>query len=259
MGDGYLVIPNQLDPRHMYKYSSWGPIEWKASMAGLKLKTQFPEMQLFKQIACVLAASAAIVEAISPRQAKSNYYERLLAKRNPALFAKRDTACAPSTPQEAIAPKQNIWADLNEGEAQTVFDILKDEFNLTKLEDASPYDNYLMWIEVLRPNKTEAIAYLDYDGPLPERYARATLFLGTEEYTSEEYPNGYWQELQIGPLNTNATQLLEIWSTCTANQKLLMKLVSKTNLDGVVHRLSTRRNSSQTQCYQFWLIWLVKK
>lgn len=162
-------------------------------------------MQLLKQIACVLAASTAIVEAVSPRQAKSKYHERLLAKRNPALFAKRDTACSPSVPQEAIAPKSNIWADLDEAESKTVFDLLNDVYNLTSMEDATPYDNYLMWIETLRPNKTDAVAYLDNNGPLPSRNARAVVFLGTEEYLSEDYPNGYWQELQIGPLNTNAT------------------------------------------------------
>ena len=166
-------------------------------------------MHLLKDIACILAAVTTIVEAASPRQSRPDYYQRLLAKRNPSSFARRDTACSPSFPQEAIAPKKNIWADLDTAEAQIAFDLLNDVYNLTQLENATPYDNYIMWIEALRPNKTDAVAYLDHEGPLPERWARASLFFGAEEHTSEEYPNGFWKELQIGPLNTNATPAIK--------------------------------------------------
>lgn len=163
------------------------------------------KMQFFKQIALFLATGAILVDAISPRQAKAKFQDRILTKRDPQLFAKRDTVCSPSTPKDAVSPKANIWADLNDDEAQSVFDVLNDIYNLTQVEDASPYDNYIMWIETLRPNKTEAVAYLDHNGPKPERNARAVLFLGSEEFVSDEYPDGYWQELQVGPLNTNAT------------------------------------------------------
>lgn len=166
-------------------------------------------MHLLKDIACILAAVTTIVEAVSPRQSRPDYYQRLLAKRNPSSFARRDTACSPSFPQKAIAPKKNIWADLDTAEAQIVFDLLNDVYNLTQLENATPYDNYIMWIEALRPNKTDAVAYLDHEGPLPERWARASLFFGAGEHTSEEYPNGFWKELQIGPLNTNATPAIK--------------------------------------------------
>lgn len=161
-------------------------------------------MRFLNSIALLLAG-ASIVDAVSPRQAKAKFQDRILAKRNPSLFAKRDTVCSPSAPKQAQAPKTNIWADLDNDETKIVYDLLVDIYNLTSLEDASPYDNYLMWIETLRPNKTDAIAYLDNEGPVPARYARATIFLGTEEHITDEFPDGYWQELQIGPLNTNAT------------------------------------------------------
>jgi primary-amine oxidase len=48
-------------------------------------------------------------------------------------------------------------------------------------------------MDVLQPNKTEALAYLDHDGPPPPRYARATL-----QFNSQEQP--YIQEYMVGPL-----------------------------------------------------------
>jgi primary-amine oxidase len=148
-----------------------------------------------------LAAAA----ALTPRQARAQYKNRFLFKRYPELLEKRDVSCSPSTPNQAAAPKTNVWADLDDDEAQVVYDLLVDEFNLTSVDEATAYDNYLMWIETLRPNKTDAVEYLDNDGSVPERWARAVVFLGTEVHTSEEFPDGYWQELQVGPLNTNTT------------------------------------------------------
>lgn len=160
---------------------------------------------LIKQFLGALVTATAVAAAVSPRQARAQYKNRFLYKRHPELLQQREVTCGPSTPKPAKAPKSNIWADLSDDEAQVVFDLLEDEFNLTSVADATAFDNYLMWIETLRPNKTDAVEYLDNDGPLPPRWARAVLFLGTEDYTSDEFPDGYWQELQVGPLNTNGS------------------------------------------------------
>ena len=48
-------------------------------------------------------------------------------------------------------------------------------------------------MDLLQPNKTDALAYLDDDGPPPQRYARATL-----QFNSKEQP--YIQEYMVGPL-----------------------------------------------------------
>lgn len=163
---------------------------------------------LLKQLFGAAFVLASVVTAASnPRQAKAEYKNRFLYKRFPELLEKRDTSCTTGqvAPKEAEAPKSNIWADLDDAETKVVYDLLVDEFNLTSVENATAYDNYLMWIETLRPNKTEAIEYLDHNGKIPERWARASIFLGTDEYTTDEYPDGYWQELKIGPLGVNGT------------------------------------------------------
>jgi primary-amine oxidase len=48
-------------------------------------------------------------------------------------------------------------------------------------------------LDVLQPNKTDALAYLDESGPEPTRFARATLQFG-----STVQP--YTQEYMVGPL-----------------------------------------------------------
>lgn len=48
-------------------------------------------------------------------------------------------------------------------------------------------------MDLLQPNKTDALAYLDEDGPAPVRYARATL-----QFNSMMQP--YIQEYMVGPL-----------------------------------------------------------
>ncbi|CEP23019.1 Abp1 [Cyberlindnera jadinii] len=160
---------------------------------------------LWKHFTAALSLASLASAYLNPRQARSEYKNRFLYKRYPELLEKREVACGASTPGDAVPSKINIWADLSDDEAQVVYDLLKDTFNLTASVNATMYDNYVTWIETLRPNKTDAIAYLDNDGPVPERWARATVFLGTDEYVSDEFPDGYWQELQVGPLNTNGS------------------------------------------------------
>ncbi|CCH42609.1 primary-amine oxidase [Wickerhamomyces ciferrii] len=158
----------------------------------------------FLGVLTLTLSAITLTDAISPRQAKAKSQDQLYTKRSES-YIKRDTLCSPSFPKEAVPPKANIWADLDTVETKDVFDLLKNTYPLTPFENATLFDNYLMWIELLRPNKTSATDYLDNNGAVPDRYARASIFFGSEEYTSEEYPNGYWQELQIGPLGKNGT------------------------------------------------------
>lgn len=50
-----------------------------------------------------------------------------------------------------------------------------------------------MTMDLLQPNKTDALAYLDDNGPPPARFARATL-----QFNSQDQP--YIQEYMVGPL-----------------------------------------------------------
>ncbi len=55
------------------------------------------------------------------------------------------------------------------------------------------WDNVIMNVELLQPNKSDALPYLESGGAAPSRYAKATLlFAATEE--------PYIQEFMVGPL-----------------------------------------------------------
>ena len=63
----------------------------------------------------------------------------------------------------------------------------------------SRWDNVIVTMDILQPDKKDSLAYLDENGPTPDRYARATL-----QFNSQEEP--YIQEYMIGPLPlSNAT------------------------------------------------------
>ena len=58
------------------------------------------------------------------------------------------------------------------------------------------WDNKLLNVELLRPNKSDALSYLDSRSPAPDRYARVVILFGA---TLEPYI----QEYQVGPLPVN--------------------------------------------------------
>ena len=61
-----------------------------------------------------------------------------------------------------------------------------------------------MTIDLLQPNKSDAIKYLDQGGPAPPRYAHATLQFGATLAP-------YIQEYQVGPLPiTNQSAVTEL-------------------------------------------------
>ena len=55
------------------------------------------------------------------------------------------------------------------------------------------WDNVIVSLDLLQPNKTDALTYLEGNGPAPTRYARATL-----QFNSQVQP--YIQEYMVGPL-----------------------------------------------------------
>ncbi|WVQ79580.1 hypothetical protein IAT38_001680 [Cryptococcus sp. DSM 104549] len=101
------------------------------------------------------------------------------------------SASAPTT----TASKDNIWAYLTNDEAAGVISFLHNQtdLNLTAVDDAGDWDNTIMVVDLLAPNKSDALAYIDGNGTKPERWAIASLlFAATEE--------PYVQDLVVGPL-----------------------------------------------------------
>ncbi|KAL8363430.1 hypothetical protein RB601_009280 [Gaeumannomyces tritici] len=108
---------------------------------------------------------------------------------------RQEGTCAPSPPASIKAPKRNLWAQLSEQEVGSVVDWLFRQrgLNLTRAEDAGDWDNTIISVEVMRPNKTDALAYMDGNGPAPPKYARVTL----DQRATE---NPVIAELLVGPL-----------------------------------------------------------
>ncbi|KFA70945.1 hypothetical protein S40288_10237, partial [Stachybotrys chartarum IBT 40288] len=94
------------------------------------------------------------------------------------------------------APHDNIWDGLTHEEIVGLLEWLhqpEQGLNLTVTKEAGAWDNTIGIIELLYPNKTDALAYLDDDGPLPARYARVGVFFGATE-------EPYIQAFVVGPL-----------------------------------------------------------
>jgi len=82
------------------------------------------------------------------------------------------------------APKENLWDTLSNNEVSQLIDWLyepKQGLNLTHHDNATHWDNFIGVTELIPPNKTDALAYLEDKRPAPARYARVVLFRGASE------------------------------------------------------------------------------
>jgi primary-amine oxidase len=102
----------------------------------------------------------------------------------------------PQTPR-----RRNIWADLDDLEAREITKWLHDPvrgLNLTAAASANHGDSYIWVLEAHRPNKTDAIAFLDHGAHAPTRFGRATIKRDViDDPRIEEY--------LIGPLPVEAS------------------------------------------------------
>ncbi|KAK5171018.1 uncharacterized protein LTR77_004162 [Saxophila tyrrhenica] len=104
------------------------------------------------------------------------------------------------------APKENIWSELSNQEAKDVYEFVFDELsylNLTK-HPKSNRENFIVVLETLRPNKTDAVPYLRDDAAIPERWAMARV-----AQVMEDEP--YMVHYMVGPLPVGSdTQVLPL-------------------------------------------------
>lgn len=76
------------------------------------------------------------------------------------------------------APKGNVWAELIADEAEELSDFLyidPNPFNLTKNITASEWENTLRSIEILQPNKSDVVSYLDHSARSPSLWAHVVV------------------------------------------------------------------------------------
>ena len=94
------------------------------------------------------------------------------------------------------APRYNVFAELSSEERRDVVTFLyenSDILNLTERTVNFDSPNWINQIEVLRPNKSDAVSYLDNGGPEPCRYA-------TVSVVQNDGSNAFLAEYQIGPI-----------------------------------------------------------
>lgn len=97
------------------------------------------------------------------------------------------------------APRRNIWSDLNRHEAEEVYNFLVEEWadlNLTRTPKTAA-DNYIVTIETLQPNKSQAVPYLFEEDSKPGRWAKVVL-----SHHKQHVP--YLTYYAVGPLPVSA-------------------------------------------------------
>ena len=132
-------------------------------------------------------------------------YERKLLLE--ALSKRQDASgsCFTGDAPVITAPKTNAWASISPEDNLAVWNFLHAEetgLNLTAPDNATLTDNYVFWIDTLHTNKSDVLPYLDADGPLPSKYARAVIFEGGKGDPGS-------QEYMIGPLPVSETTTVQ--------------------------------------------------
>jgi len=138
----------------------------------------------------ILAALAVIASELAVCAAPS--CSPRVNPRGTHLYPRNENCTAPFNPS-VTAPKPNPWKPLSNTE---IIDLLAwlhapaQGLNLTAYENASAWDNWVGVTELLTPNKTDVLPYLDGSGPAPKRYARVVISYGATE-------KPYWQEYMV--------------------------------------------------------------
>lgn len=144
---------------------------------------------------------------ISPRQQAANLQARQADLPSLPTDQTNLTAPAPST----SAPFANPWLYLSNDEAAGVIAYLHNDtvLNLTAVADAGNWDNTILVLDLLAPNKSDVLSFLDNNGTAPARHAVASiLFAATEE--------PYVQEFVVGPLPVDSNT--SIWPNTWQSQ-----------------------------------------
>ena len=109
-------------------------------------------------------------------------------------------------PPEYHAPSPNIWSELSHHEVTELYEFLykQADLNLTKSPQRYGRENYVSEIEVLRPNKSDAVAFLSDGGARPARYARVSV-------VESNFNEAFICDYKVGPLPpSDKTQALPL-------------------------------------------------
>ena len=126
---------------------------------------------------------------------------RLAKSSNVNRFTERyanGSACHASAPEDFQAPHLNIWSGLTDKEAADITKWLfaQTDLNLTVSENATSWSNSILQVELMIPNKTDVLAYVDGDAKPPTRYAHVVLDLRATDSPT-------YTDILVGPLPVN--------------------------------------------------------
>ncbi|RPA74463.1 amine oxidase catalytic domain-containing protein [Ascobolus immersus RN42] len=109
--------------------------------------------------------------------------------------AKPEPGCSAPSFRPVKAPYENIFSGLTTQETVdlTSFLIKDSGLNLTLSENATAWDNTIITLELLTPNKTDALAHTDGTSAPPTRYAHVVIDFRARE-------DAYIQNFMVGPL-----------------------------------------------------------
>ncbi|KAK8130921.1 membrane copper amine oxidase [Apiospora sp. TS-2023a] len=135
--------------------------------------------------------------ASASRLAGSWLENRRLTSRQSAVANQTAPQCSSVAPA-ATAPKENVWASLSSSDTAAVIEWLvqQTELNLTAPTVnglGGAWQNSVILVEAMMPNKTAVLPYLDGSAPAPERYAHVLL-----SNRASEKPT--YEDILVGPL-----------------------------------------------------------
>jgi primary-amine oxidase len=159
---------------------------------------------------------------------------------NSNLFGTYSGPFSPPEPTDFQAPKRNVWAELTADEADELFDFLynvPNNLNLTKIPTGSSWENTVRSIELLQPNKSDIVSYLDHSAGAPSRWAHVVV-------GEKVQPRARAAHYMVGPLNQEESMTalpLTYWFNSGRNY---MNVSSAGDLDVMLFMLSVASNIS---------------
>lgn len=144
---------------------------------------------------CLLNGVSALPKSSWARERQKKGLIKNLKRWSNSTTPQPASTCPQNPAPSVSAPKQNIFAGLTNWEAASVAQWLfaQPELNLTISDDAGEWDNSILLVELMQPNKSDALSYIDGSGPPPARYAHVVI-----DHRASEDP--YYGDILVGPL-----------------------------------------------------------
>ncbi|KAK8084653.1 Primary amine oxidase lung isozyme [Apiospora hydei] len=132
------------------------------------------------------------------RLAGSWLENRRLTSRQSAVNNQTTTPQCSSVAPGVTAPKENVWAPISSSDTAAVIEWLVQQPELKLTVPTvnginGTWQNSVILVEAMMPNKTDVLPYLDGSAPAPERYAHVLL-----SNRASETPT--YEDILVGPL-----------------------------------------------------------